>query len=137
MSEHQPERAYRYVSLVGRKPRDSSYADLHAPNHYIVSPPFCSADAECFPARPVRLLAAALKVAATSVVPDGPPVAFRLRGAQHVVRQSVGPERIETGWWRGRHLRRDYYRVTTDRGLHAWLFRDRVTTEWYVQGWFD
>ena len=136
ISEHQPERAYRYVSLVGGSRRNVARAAPRGENRRAASSA-CLHNVDTSQMRPVRLLAAALKVAATSVVPDGPPVAFRLRGVHHVVRQSAGPERIETGWWRGRHLRRDYYRVTTDQGLHAWLFRDRATSEWYVQGWFD
>ena len=136
VSEHQPERAYRYVSLVGAGLRSAIRTDSRGEDQRVASV-VCLQNAERHAVRPVRLLAAALKVDATSVVPDGPPVAFRLHGAHHVVRRSVGPERIETGWWRGRHLRRDYYRVTTDRGLYVWLFRDRATREWYVQGWFD
>ena len=74
---------------------------------------------------------------ATAVVPDGPPIAFRFRGSQHTVAESVGPERIETGWWRGPHLKRDYYRVTTKKGQRFWLFRQRDTRRWFLHGWFD
>ena len=49
----------------------------------------------------------------------------------------IGPERIETGWWRGLHVQRDYYRVLTDTGRRAWIFRRRDTNEWFLHGWFD
>ena len=58
-----------------------------------------------------------------SVVPDGPPITFRLQGQLHRVAAHWGPERIETGWWRGASVRRDYYRVQTEEGLRFWLFR--------------
>jgi protein ImuB len=78
-----------------------------------------------------------IEIAATTIVPEGPPIAFRLHGTQHGVARSVGPERIETGWWRGPHLKRDYYRVTTKDGRRCWLFRDRDTGRWFLHGWFD
>ena len=50
--------------------------------------------------------------------------------------QSWGPERIETGWWRGDDVRRDYYVVETDAGTRWWIFR-RHDGQWFVQGCFD
>ena len=35
----------------------------------------------------------------------------------------VGPERIETLWWRGPSVRRDYYRIATESGSQLWIFR--------------
>ena len=45
----------------------------------------------------------------------------------------MGPERIETLWWRGPSVRRDYYRVATESGRHLWMFR-RLRTE-MVRAW--
>jgi len=89
------------------------------------------------PCRPLRLWPRPVEIAATSLVPDGPPIAFRFQGVQHAVAARVGPERIETGWWRGPHVKRDYYRVTTDAGRRCWLFRDREKERWFLHGWFD
>ena len=47
-----------------------------------------------------------------------------------------GPERIETGWWRGRTTCRDYWRVETEAGNHYWVFRDLRKRKWFVQGEF-
>ena len=47
-----------------------------------------------------------------------------------------GPERIETGWWRGHTTCRDYWRVETKSGNHLWLFRDLRRRKWFVQGEF-
>ena len=34
----------------------------------------------------------------------------------------AGPERIESGWWDGGDVRRDYYVVRTSTGQRAWVF---------------
>ncbi len=47
-----------------------------------------------------------------------------------------GPERIETGWWRGRHIRRDYYLVETTSGVRFWLFRETEGDAWFLHGVF-
>jgi protein ImuB len=78
-----------------------------------------------------------IAVTVTAVVPDGPPARFRWKNRQHIVTDCVGPERIETGWWRGRHVQRDYFRVTDSAGSRFWLFRERNTGEWFLHGVFD
>jgi protein ImuB len=47
-----------------------------------------------------------------------------------------GPERIETLWWRGPSVRRDYYRVATESGAHLWLFRRLTDNRWFLHGVF-
>ncbi|MCH7604370.1 MAG: hypothetical protein IIB54_16570 [Planctomycetes bacterium] len=87
--------------------------------------------------RPLRLTPRPLEIAATALLPEGPPIAFQFQGTRHTVADSVGPERIETGWWRGPHIRRDYYNVVTETGRRCWLFRHRDTGRWFLHGWFD
>jgi hypothetical protein len=58
-------------------------------------------------------------------------------GDQHEVAQTWGPERIETGWWRGRPAGRDYYRVETSAGRRFWIFRRLRDDQWFVHGVFD
>jgi protein ImuB len=45
-----------------------------------------------------------------------------------------GPERIESGWWDGADVSRDYYLTRTHQGAQAWVFRDRRQDVWYLQG---
>jgi protein ImuB len=45
-------------------------------------------------------------------------------------------ERVESGWWDGQDVRRDYHVVTGESGEKLWLFRDRLTGEWYLHGIF-
>ncbi len=46
-----------------------------------------------------------------------------------------GPERIETGWWDGGDIGRDYFVGRGTRGEELWLYRDRGG-QWYVHGVF-
>jgi protein ImuB len=48
----------------------------------------------------------------------------------------AGPERIETGWWDGQDVRRDYFQVSNPAGLRLWVFRDLRSRAWYLQGLF-
>jgi protein ImuB len=90
------------------------------------------------PPRPIPLAGEMLAVA-----PDGPPVKFQVGDVIHHVAQAHGPERIETAWWRGPTVRRDYYIVETESGARFWLFRrlggrPRSPREsgWYLHGVF-
>ena len=46
-----------------------------------------------------------------------------------------GPERIETGWWDGGDIGRDYFVGRGTRGEELWLYRDRGGA-WFVHGIF-
>jgi protein ImuB len=59
-----------------------------------------------------------------------------LRSQPHTLARWWGPERIETGWWRGREIRRDYFRVETTLGERYWLFRDLDSGIWHLHGRF-
>jgi protein ImuB len=51
-----------------------------------------------------------------------------------------GPERIESGWWDGRGVARDYYiarRTPRARqGAKLWVFQERQSKRWYLHGVF-
>lgn len=48
-----------------------------------------------------------------------------------------GPERIESGWWDGRDVRRDYYVARTTDGVRLWVFRERRRDgRWFMHGVF-
>jgi protein ImuB len=49
----------------------------------------------------------------------------------------AGPERIETGWWDGGDLRRDYYVARTAQGQCAWMYcAPGEQGAWMLHGWF-
>jgi protein ImuB len=87
-------------------------------------------------ARPCCLKDRPIPVDVVSVIPEGPPIRFRSENQDHVVVRRWGPERIETGWWRSRQVRRDYYRVETATGQQFWLFRQTLDETWFLHGEF-
>jgi protein ImuB len=49
----------------------------------------------------------------------------------------AGPERLETGWWDGEPVRRDYYVAQTTQGQRAWIFcAAGQCGPWMLHGWF-
>ena len=49
-----------------------------------------------------------------------------------------GPERIETGWWDGQEVARDYYIASNEEGSRLWIYRDlRKQQSWYLHGIFS
>lgn len=48
-----------------------------------------------------------------------------------------GPERIESGWWDGDDVRRDYFVARDPHGARSWLFRERTAPHrWFLHGLF-
>jgi protein ImuB len=88
------------------------------------------------PLRPPSLKTEPVAVEVMSVVPEGPPIRFRWGGRWHAVGQCWGPERIETGWWRGDDVRRDYYLIETKDGECYWLFRTQPDERWFFQAMY-
>ena len=47
------------------------------------------------------------------------------------------PERIETGWWDGEEIERDYYTAADRHGVLLWVFRERPAPhQWFLHGVF-
>ena len=86
------------------------------------------------PSRPTFLLSSPRLIDVPSFSADGLPIRFRWKGQFHVVMRSRGPERIETAWWRGPTVRRDYYIFETDRGGRFWMFRGLRKRSWFLHG---
>ena len=115
--EAQPELAVRYEPLAGAAPRQPPSGVKPLP-------------------RPLLLLREPTPVEALALAPGGLPQEFCCQG-RHRVARVWGPERIQTGWWRGRYVERDYYRVETTGGKQFWLFRQLPNGNWYLHGAFD
>lgn len=61
-----------------------------------------------------------------------PPPAFR------TLQLLSGPERIETRWWSGQPLHRDYYVARNQQGMRLWIYHERTGERaWYLHGVFD
>jgi protein ImuB len=118
-ADHRPERAMR-VAAVGRVPGASPLA---ARRGTFSSPaPFPLPPAP----RPLWLLS------------NPQPLTGLLDAQPWVLRE--GPERIESGWWDGADVRRDYYVAESPAGELAWIFRDHCRGtddgEWFLHGLF-
>ncbi len=49
-----------------------------------------------------------------------------------------GPERIESGWWDGFDVMRDYFIARSDSGATFWIYRERVRSgNWFLHGIFS
>jgi protein ImuB len=75
-------------------------------------------------ARPLWLLAAPIAL----------PGADRPQG--EIAKLSLEPERIQTGWWDGNEVSRDYYVAKTVHGARWWIYRERDHGGWYLHGLF-
>jgi len=126
VTDAQPELAVTYDPLVElaarrqRGPRGTSRVAVGA-----------------LPPRPLRLMPRPAALGVISIVPDGPPLKFQWHGRQHQIAWHWGPERIETGWWRGRIVGRDYYRIETSGGQRYWIYRRLRDGQWFLQGLFE
>lgn len=59
------------------------------------------------------------------------------RLAARDIRLVAGPERIESGWWDGHDVRRDYYVALARNGTRLWVFRERPPgRDWFLHGVF-
>lgn len=125
-ADAQVEYAYRDVPLTGRRWKGSR-------NPGPVKPRAIFRPGQ----RPLWLPVPPLPVEVIAVAPEGPPVSFVYQRRQHRVVRHWGPERIETGWWRGPSVRRDYYRVEDQQGNRFWLFRRRSDQKWFLGGIFE
>lgn len=77
--------------------------------------------------RPLWLLATPLRLPAPGAWPqyEGP------------LDRVAGPERIETGWWDGCDVTRDYYVMRSRTAARLWVYRERHPPhEWFLHGVF-
>jgi len=124
LADAQPELASRYRPLAGE------------PAAALPPPP----PGESLPGpllRPVRLFDPPQPIEVVGLAQGGPPAMFHYQRRRYRLARSFGPERIETGWWRGESCRRDYYRVETAEGGRWWLFRRLQDQCWFLHGAFE
>ncbi len=91
--------------------------------------------------RPIQLLNEPQRIEVTAPIPDYPPMNFRYKGKLHKVVKSDACERIESEWWLGGGLHRDYYIVEDEEGKRYWLFRlgnyeANKNPSWFIHGFF-
>jgi protein ImuB len=110
LPEHRPEAAWQRVHALQSAPRRRTHR---------------RADAAEMP-RPVWLLNEPARLCNADIV--------ELHRSRSLLEE--GPERIESGWWDGRDVARDYYRVRQTGGVQLWIFQERRSKCWYLHGVF-
>jgi len=128
-AEHRPERASREVNVETQDA--ASHGQRHRMQKRRPTGKTHSPEAAAFFARrPIWLLAVAEPLVDF--------VGHRLEAQPWVLRD--GPERIESGWWDGTDVRRDYFIAESPRGEIAWIYRDHRygidDGEWFLHGLF-
>jgi protein ImuB len=77
-------------------------------------------------------------VGAASVATDSPRRPLWLlpepQALDEMPRCVSGPERIEGGWWDGLDATRDYYVAESGAGARLWVYRERNSGGWFLQG---
>lgn len=114
VAEHRPEHACRLVAPVANPDSRSAAVTGEANNRNL------------FPPRPLWLLSPPRKLQA----PGGRPV------LQGVLRFCGQGERIESGWWDGGDVARDYYVMEDGQGGRYWVFREHRSRCWFLHGVF-
>ena len=122
--EHRPEAAWRAVEptatpQAGKKARGSAAMTQQST---AARPETRTASAEARRGRPVWLLDQPEPCAVDRLVLE------------------EGPECIESGWWDGHDVARDYYIARNPQGARLWVFRNRRESTagggWFLHGWF-
>ena len=115
----QPEFSFRFKPLVDpKRMRSRKKENVKTRSHRL--------------ARPLRLLDPPVLIAEGRALP----CRFRYQKSIYTAAKKWGPERIETAWWNGPTVRRDYWRIETEAGMHFWIYFDLRSDEWFLQGEF-
>ncbi|MEE2640708.1 MAG: hypothetical protein VX768_08790 [Planctomycetota bacterium] len=138
VSGNQPEQAYQLKPLVHSGRRQHSKTFLPAHSSHALS-------------RPVRMYHPPRPVEVVTLSPGNPttendhripsarshsPVLLTVENRRLKVVRHWGPERIETGWWRGSLVRRDYWKVETGSNQQFWVYFDLRKRCWFLHGEF-
>jgi protein ImuB len=115
VADHRPERATALQPVLASLPAHARLAPTALPLH-----------------RPVWLLPMPLPLAERGELP--------LLGGRPLQLLS-GPERIESGWWDGALVARDYFIAQVEGGALVWIYRARLLptepgAQWFLQGRF-
>jgi hypothetical protein len=64
------------------------------------------------------------------------PTAFLYKGGREGVEEICEQWRVSQEWWK-RAIDREYFRVSTVRGIVCEMYRDLLTGAWYLQRIYD
>jgi protein ImuB len=143
--EHRPEQAMRTLGPDGRMPAPDLPA-RRGTTPSLLSPSSSANDGSLTPQtriKPSPDIGAAERHACPPAMPRPlwllpAPEPMPVQPAEGSQQQPA--ERIESGWWDGDEIWRDYYRVTGIAGEQQWVYRDHCRDldngDWFVHGLF-
>ena len=109
-NDHRPESAWRALGVAATD-----------------KPPATDTAGSLWPKRPLWLLEAPRALVAREHLP-------LYHGSLAML---SGPERIESGWWDGKPMQRDYFIARNPNGETLWIYRElRAPDQWYLHGYF-
>jgi protein ImuB len=130
VAEHRPQYAWRTAETESPGPRLPPCAAM--PNHWHAHhSPLLLADirrtSSLLLRRPLWMLPEPLPLTAREGKPE----------YQGPLKLEDGPERLETGWWDGNGIARDYYVAVNTEGIRLWIYRNRnKEATWHLHGIF-
>jgi protein ImuB len=134
VAEHRPQYAWNAVQAMGQatsnKIPQCAALPVPAPWHEGANPEQLAdlrRTGHLLLRRPLWMLAEPLALASEGDIPH----------YQGPLRLAEGPERLETGWWDGKGIARDYFVAVNAHGVHLWVYRSRQgKANWYLHGIF-
>ncbi len=88
--------------------------------------------------RPPLLFNRPESVQVLSLLPDHPPSRIQWRGRSYRIIRGAGPERIAAEWWEqyadDPFEERDYFKIQDETGRWLWVFRMKLSQQWFVHG---
>jgi protein ImuB len=120
-ADHRPERAFQQIAPIQFKPNARQIKRAKHSKKEKAKENRAQLSIKVSASRPIWLLVA------PTVLTNHP------EAAGYALLQ--GPERIESGWWDGKPIRRDYFIARNRHGQRCWLFRN-ADGAWYLHGLF-
>jgi protein ImuB len=121
--DHRPQCAWSTAQTTGRRPPPCRH-----PHQSPLLPADMRRTGSLLLRRPLWMLPEPLPLATD---PAGKPA---YHGSLKLVE---GPERLETGWWDGNGIARDYFVAANAKGMHLWIYRNRnKEATWHLHGIF-
>lgn len=64
------------------------------------------------------------------------PVKYRENNAWILLESAAGPDRVSGEQWE-EPFAREYFRCVTEEGTLIWMYREAISGDWYIHGWWD
>ncbi len=64
------------------------------------------------------------------------PVKYRENDTWILLESAAGPDRVSGEQWE-EPFAREYFRCVTEEGTLVWIYREAISGEWYIHGWWD